>query len=67
MLVNMKPYVSLPFSAEYAPYTLGITTTDTLLDQKRNVIELLPGHKTSISVIPQLVSTDDGFDSSRSF
>ena len=63
MLINMKPYVSLPFSAEHTPYTLGITTPETSIDQKRNVIELLPGHQTSVSVIPQLVSTEDSFDS----
>ena len=62
MLINMKPYVSLPFSGEYTPYTLGITTSGELIDQKRNLIELLPGHQISVTVIPQLVSTDDNFD-----
>ena len=63
MLINMKPYVSLPFSGEYTPYTLGITTSGELIDQKRNLVELLPGHQISVTVIPQLVSTDDNFDS----
>ena len=52
----------MPFGAEYNAYTLGITTRDATLDQKRNVIELYPGYQTSVSVIPQLVEVEDDFE-----
>ena len=58
----MKPYVSMPFSAEYNTYTLGITTRNATVDQKRNVIELYPGYQTSVSVIPQRVDVEHDFE-----
>ena len=61
-MVNLKPYVSLPFQAESTPYTIGISTKSTLVDQRRNNVQVLPGYHTVIKVIPQLLETNDGFN-----
>ena len=61
-MVNMKPYISLPFNAAHLAYTLGISTKFNLIDQKRNIIDILPGFKTVVKVIPQLVNTTASFD-----
>ena len=53
-VVNMTPYVSLPFNAAHLSYTLGISTKVNLIDQKRNLIDVLPGFKTVVKVIPSL-------------
>ena len=58
MLVFMKP---LSHSDESSAYTLGSTTSQNVVDQKRNVIHLEPGLHTIISVTPQLVETSDNF------
>jgi hypothetical protein len=61
-VVNMRPYVSLPFNAAHLGYTLGISTKVNLIDQKRNLIDILPGFKTVVKVIPQLINTTKSFD-----
>ena len=58
----MRPYVSLPFNAAHLAYTLGISTKVNLIDQKRNLIDILPGFKTVVKVIPQLINTTTSFD-----
>jgi hypothetical protein len=58
----MRPYVSLPFNAAHLAYTLGISTKANLIDQKRNLIDILPGFKTVVKVIPQLINTTESFD-----
>ena len=60
MLINMmKPQ---PFSAESMSYNLGVSTKSNLIDQKRNIVQLLPGYHTVITIIPQLMGTSDQFD-----
>ena len=58
----MKPYLSMPFSTNSTKYNLGISTKNAIIDQKRNMIELFPGYQTSVSVIPQLLKTEDDFE-----
>ena len=58
----MRPYVSLPFNAAHLAYTLGISTKANMIDQKRNLIDILPGFKTVVKVIPQLINTTASFD-----
>jgi hypothetical protein len=58
----MRPYVSLPFNAAHLAYTLGISTKLNIIDQKRNLIDILPGFKTVVKVIPQLINTTTSFD-----
>ena len=58
----MRPYVSLPFNAAHLAYTLGISTKVDMIDQKRNLIDILPGFKTVVKVIPQLINTTISFD-----
>ena len=61
MLVYMKPHTTLPYN-ESSAYTLGITTSQNVIDQKRNVIHLEHGFHTVISVTPQFVETTDEFE-----
>ena len=58
----MRRYVSLPFNAAHLAYTLGISTKVNMIDQKRNLIDILPGFKTVVKVIPQLINTTTSFD-----
>ena len=58
----MKPYTTQPFSPIAVPYTLGISTTSNLIDQKRNTIQITPGHQISIRVLPRIVTSKPGFD-----
>ena len=62
MLVNMRPYVALQNNSRARTYTLGISTATTYIDQKRNVIQLLPGYQTLVKVIPQTVGTNELFN-----
>ena len=62
MLLLLKPHVTLPYSDNSAEYSLGISTTINAIDQKMNVINLVPGLKTVVSVTPQLIETSEGFD-----
>ena len=62
MLLLMKPHISLPYTDDPAPYSLGISTTLNVIDQKINVINLVPGLHTIVSVTPQLIETSDGFN-----
>ena len=61
MVVNLKPFVSLPYNAESVSYTLGISTKSDLVDQKRNVLDLMPGYHTVVKLIPQVVGTTGPF------
>ena len=58
----MRQHVSLPFNSAHLAYTLGISTKTDLIDQKRNIVNILPGFLTVIKVIPQLISTTNSFD-----
>ena len=58
----MRQYVSLPFNSPQLAYTLGISSKTDLIDQKRNIVNILPGFLTVIRVIPQLINTTDSFD-----
>ena len=62
MVINMKPYISLPFNSESLEYAIGISTNKSLIDQKRNIIRVLPGYQTVVKVIPQLVGTSLKFN-----
>ena len=62
MVVNMRRYVSLPFNSEQLAYNLGISSKTNNIDQKRNIVNILPGFLTVIRVIPQLIDTTDSFD-----
>ena len=62
MVVNMRRYVSLPFNSAQLAYTLGISSKTNNIDQKRNIVNILPGFLTVIRVIPQLIDTTDSFD-----
>ena len=53
MLVNMKPVVEDQIT-KYTPYTLGISTKTNLIDQKRGIIDLKPGYRISLKVIPHV-------------
>ena len=61
MLLLMKPHITLPYSHDSSAYSLGISTTINVIDQKRNVIDIEPGLHTIISMTPQFVSTSDDF------
>ena len=58
----MRRYVSLPFNSAQLAYTLGISSKTNNIDQKRNIVNILPGFLTVIRVIPQLIDTTDSFD-----
>ena len=62
MWMNMKPYTTQPFSPKSVMYTLGISTASNLIDQKRNTIQIIPGHKISIRVLPRIVTSTPSFD-----
>ena len=67
MVINTKQYVSLPFDSESGSYTMGISTETNLVDQQRNVIEILPGYQTIVKVIPQLLGTTGPFNAMDAF
>ena len=58
----MKPYTNQPFSSKSVMYTLGISTASNLIDQKRNTIQIIPGQKISIRVLPRIVTSTPSFD-----
>ena len=62
MLLLTKSNILLPYSDDSFTYSLGISTTVNVIDQKRNVIDLEPGLHTIVSVTPQFVSSTDNFD-----
>ena len=62
MMLLMKSHISLPYSDDSLAYTLGVSTTLNVIDQKRNSIDLQPGLNTIISVTPQYVNTSDDFN-----
>ena len=65
MWVNMKPYADVQHASVATPYTIGVSRSKTLFDQKRNVIPIKPGHEISVKVIPKLVTTTPDFDVER--
>ena len=60
MLVNMKPVVE-DINTKYTPYTLGISTKNNLIDQKRGLINLKPGYKISLKIVPHEVDCSHSF------
>ena len=61
LLINMRPYITLPFNSESLSYAIGISTKANVVDQRRNTIRLLPGYQITIKVIPQLVGVTEQF------
>ena len=59
-MINLKPH---SFTDKPVSFTLGVSPLEASIDQKRNVIELLPGYQTFVTVTPQLVDTSDAFNS----
>ena len=62
MWLNMRPYVNQPFNPVAVPYTIGISGSNDMIDQKRNVIRLKPGTQVLIRIIPRLIKTSQYFD-----
>ena len=53
----MKPYSTQPYSRKATQYTIGISGSRDLIDQKRKTIFIRPGIQTTIKVIPRIVET----------
>ena len=60
MYMNLKPYI-LNNEQRYTHFTIGITSKTNLVDQKRNVVKILPGYKISIKVQPTVTEPSDDF------
>ena len=58
----MRPYVELQNVSKALSYTLGLSTEANFIDQKRYIMNLLPGYQTLVKVIPQIVGTSEEFD-----
>ena len=58
----MKPFLKQD-GIKFNPYHLRITSQRSLIDQKRNLIELKPGYYVSVRVIPQVVADSNEFES----
>ena len=58
----MKPFDPMPQYLDYKPYTIGITTKENLIDQKRKIIKLKPGTHVSIKLLAQIIETSEEFD-----
>ena len=43
MLINLKQYIEPQKNPKARSYTLGVSTDTTYIDQKRNIIPILPG------------------------
>ena len=55
----MKPYYSLSASETInIPYNIKISNKYNAIDQKREEIELKPGHHSILRVIPKIVDTN---------
>ena len=52
----------MPYSNPSSQYSLGISTTNNVIDQKMNVFKLMPGLQTTISVTPQFINTSKNFN-----
>ena len=61
MVINTKPYVSLPDNLKIGTYTLGVTTKLNTIDQRRNTLDILPGYYTTLTVIPQSLGVTEQF------
>ena len=62
MWLNLKPYTNQLYSPVALPYTLGVSSSKNIFDQKRNLIHLRPGNHISIKVLPRLIKTSTDFD-----
>ena len=62
ILLLMKPHVSLPNKDDASKYSLGISNSLSIIDQKLNVISIEAGMNTIVSVTPQLIETTEDFD-----
>ena len=62
ILLLMKPHVSLPNKDDASKYSLGISNSLSIIDQKLNVISIEAGMNTIVSVTPQFVETSDDFN-----
>ena len=59
----MKPYYSLSASETInIPYNIKISNKYNAIDQKREEIELKPGHHLILRVIPKIVDTNKDFE-----
>ena len=63
MIVNMKPYLNLDSTTKSNPYQIRISSQRSMIDQKRGLIDLKPGYKVSVRVIPQVVETSKEYAS----
>ena len=61
MLLNLKPYIDVKNNGKAQSYTLGISTDKSYIDQKRDVIDVMPGYQIVVKVIPQVVGTSSLF------
>ena len=61
MVINTKPYVSLPDNLKIGTYTLGVTSKLNTIDQRRNTLDILPGYYTTLTVIPQSLGVTEQF------
>ena len=62
MILNLKPYIEARNNTKAQAFRMGVSTDSTFVDQKRNTIEILPGYKTIVKVIPQVVGSTSEFD-----
>ena len=61
MLLNLKPYIDVKNNGKAQSYTLGISTDKSYIDQKRDVIDVMPGYQIVVKVIPQVVGASSLF------
>ena len=62
LILLMKPHVSLHSKEDSSEYSLGISSSLSMIDQKLNVINLEAGMNTIVSVTPQFVETSGAFN-----
>ena len=59
----MKPHITLQSApTSNIPYTIKISRQKNLIDQKRDLVELKPGYKLVIRVVPKVVETSEDFE-----
>ena len=62
MWLNLKPFTTQKHSSIAIPYTLGISGPTDMVDQRRNVIKVIPGKELLVNAIPRIVQTTTGFN-----
>lgn len=63
LVVDTKPHYSLSEAETInIPYNIKISNKDNAIDQKREEIELKPGHHLILRVIPKVVDTNKDFE-----